>query len=208
MCRKHQRPIRILRDRLHEGIGNLHRQVETAQRMLLALGLDEGNDVRMIAAQGRHHGATPRTGRQDRAAGGIPDVHEGNRAGGDAAGRMRDTAGRAQAGEVVTDAPTLLHGDRTFLEVVEDALHAVFQLAHHEAVEQRYTARGTGTRQDASAGQKAEILQRRQKLFLPVPGIQLDPGQGMRHPPPTVLQRPVVNHVAIRETVLGAPDVL
>ena len=46
----------------HEFVGDEYREVEVAQRERIPLGVDEGLDIRMIAAQRRHHGAAPRAG--------------------------------------------------------------------------------------------------------------------------------------------------
>jgi hypothetical protein len=73
---EHEIPRLVVPDRVHEGIGDQHREVEHAQAAGLALGLDEGVDVGVVAAQCRHHRAAAVAGRHDGAAHRVPHVHE------------------------------------------------------------------------------------------------------------------------------------
>jgi hypothetical protein len=73
---KHQRPIFVPFDGLHEGVAHQHRQIEMAQPARTALGIGEGNNVGMIAPQRRHHCAAAGPGGLDGGAHGVPDIHE------------------------------------------------------------------------------------------------------------------------------------
>ena len=64
---------------------------------------------------------------------------------------------RPQRREVVADAAALLHGERGFLDVVEDGAEVVLDAAHHEAIEQRDVATGAGAGQDATGRQEGEV---------------------------------------------------
>ena len=111
----------------------------------------------MVAAQRGHHGAAARAGRHDGAAHGVPHVHEADRARGVGADALHQRALGAQRGEVVADAAALLHGERGFLDVLEDGAEVVLDAAHHEAVEERDVAAGAGAGQDAAGRQEGEI---------------------------------------------------
>ena len=62
----------------------------------------------------------------------------------------------------------MLHGDRAFLERLEDALEVVGDAAHDEAVEQGDAVAAAGTGEDAAPGQEAEVLQQLEEARLPV----------------------------------------
>ena len=141
----------------NEGVRHQHRQVEVAQAGRIGLGVDEGLDVGMVAAQRRHHGAAPRARRHDGAAHGVPHVHEADGARGVRADALHQRALGAQGGEVVADAAALLHGERGFLDVVEDGAEVVLDAAHHEAVEERDGAARAGAGKDAAGRQEGEV---------------------------------------------------
>src|SRR3546814_4605055 len=61
---------------------------------------------------------------------------------------------------VVAEAAALLRGQRRFVQELEDPLHGVRDRPHHEAVEQRHRAPGTGTGQDPPGRQEAVTLHR------------------------------------------------
>jgi hypothetical protein len=61
--RKHQRPVAVMLDRLHEALGDQQREVELAQPAVLALGADEFLDVRMADVERAHLRAAPTAGR-------------------------------------------------------------------------------------------------------------------------------------------------
>ena len=160
-------PIGIRLHRVHEGVCRQHRQVEHVEAARLALGVDEILDVRVVAAHGRHHRAPARARRHDGAAHRVPHIHEGKRAGGIRSHAVHGRALGAQRGEVVADAAALLHGQRGFLQIVEDARHGVGHRAHHEAVEERHVARGACARENAAGRQEAEPFHRLMELFRP-----------------------------------------
>ena len=54
------------------GVGDQHREIELAQAGRIGLGIDEGFDVGMVAAQRGHHGAAAGARRHDGAAHGSP----------------------------------------------------------------------------------------------------------------------------------------
>ena len=64
----------------------------------------------------------------------------------------------ADGREVVANAATSLHGQRSLLEAGEDAFHAVVDRAHDEAVEQGNVTGGTRASHDAASGDKLEAL--------------------------------------------------
>ena len=74
---------------------------------------------------------------------------------------------RPDGGEIIADAAALLHGQRGFLQHLEDAAHAVGNRAHDEAVEQRHRPPGARPGGDPAGGQELEILQRRDRSGLP-----------------------------------------
>ena len=135
--------------------------------MMVLLGDDEVLDIRMVTTQCGHHRATSRARRKDGAAHRIPDVHEGHRARGNAPGRMSLTPGRTQGRKIIADATALLHRQRPFPEVLEDAVDAVLQAPHHEAVEQCDASPGPSPGQDAPAWEEAKTLKHRTKPSLP-----------------------------------------
>ena len=132
-------------------------RLKLRSRAGIGLGVDEGLDVGMVAAQRRHHGAAPGAGRHDGAAHGVPHVHEADRARGIGADALHQRALGAERGEVVADAAALLHGERGFLDVLEDGAEVVLDAAHHEAVEERDGAARAGAGQDAAGGQEGEV---------------------------------------------------
>ena len=75
-----QLDIAVAVDRFHEGVGNADRNVEIGQ-VAMILGVDEVLDIRMVAAQHAHLGATPGAGRFDGLARAVEDAHVRHRAG-------------------------------------------------------------------------------------------------------------------------------
>ena len=65
-----------------------------------------------------------------------------------------------QRREVVADAAALLHRQRRFAQMREDAVHVVGDGAHDEAVEEGDVAAGAGAGQDAARRQELEIGER------------------------------------------------
>ena len=160
-------PGLVILHRLHEVVGDEDRKVEVAKPVAVALCLDEGLDVRMVASQRRHHRAAPGTRGHDRAAHGVPHIHERHGARGIRADALHLGALGAQCREVMSDPATLLHGEGGFLQAVEDARHVIGNRAHDKAVEQRHRAAGTGTGEHPSCRQETEVLENAKEAVAP-----------------------------------------
>jgi hypothetical protein len=173
------------------------------QRRRVVLDVDEGLDVRMVAAQGRHHRAAPRAGGEHGGAHRVPYAHERYRAGGNAAAGGSHRAGRPQGGKVVTDTAAVLHGERAFLQRLEDAGQVVGDFAHDEAVEQRHPVPGAGAGKNAAAGEEAKILQQMvEALRPPFRVLLLRRCDRLRHAPPAVADARLAG-----EAIACPPDV-
>ncbi len=93
--------------------------------LFLDLGLDEVLDVRVVNVEDDHlGGAAGGTTGLDRSCGGVGAAHEGDRAGGVAAGGEQFLGG-ADPGEVQAGAGAALEDHALFLVPVEDRLHGV-----------------------------------------------------------------------------------
>ena len=121
----------------------------------------------MIAAQRRHHGAAASAGRQNGAAHRVPNLHEGNGAGRDAAGTFRKCAARPQGGEIDADAAAMLHRNGAFLQGAEDAGNRVIDPPHDKAIEQRDFAGSSCACLNPAAGKEFAILQDAEEAILP-----------------------------------------
>src|SRR5581483_5801199 len=183
-----------------------HRQVKVAQLPRRLLGVDERFDIGVIAAQRRHHGAAARAGRKQRRAHRVPDAHERDRSGSDAADGLGFDALRTQSGEVVADAAALLHGQRAFLQAVEYSVHGIFDDAHHETVEERYAPIGAGPGLNPPAGEKTEVFEDGVESVFPAGRLLFHRRQRARDAPPRVLDRAVADGVAATEAILRVPD--
>jgi hypothetical protein len=135
-----ERPILVCVDRRHESVGDEDREIEIAQTGLVGLRGDEGLDVGMVATHRRHHGATPRSGRHDRAAHGIPHIHERQGAGGVGPYAFDERALRAERRKVIADAAAVLHGERRLTQMREDGVEIVLDRSHDKAVEEGHAA--------------------------------------------------------------------
>ena len=137
---------------IHKGIGDEDGEVEICQPASFAFGVDEVFNVWVVAAHGGHHGPSARSCGHNCAAHGVPYVHETEWAGGICANTHHCRAFRANGGEVIADAATLLHGEGGFFETVENGAHIVADGAHHKAVEKRYVSFCACTCDDAACG--------------------------------------------------------
>ncbi len=204
-------PRRVFLDRGHEGVGDEDREVEHAQPARLALRLDEGLDVGMVAAQRPHHGAAAVAGAHDGSAHRVPHIHEGERPRGVGADALHRRALGPQRREVVTDAAALLHGQRGFAQMGEDPGHVVRHGAHDEAVEERDAAPAAGAGDDAPGGQEAEAFERLAEARGPLRAhrVLLRLGKSRRDALPGILDR-LVERLAVRplEPVFHVPDLL
>ena len=99
----HQVDLGVVLHRTHEGVGDADRDVEVLQ-VALVLGVDEGLDVGMVAAQHAHLRAAPAAGRFHRLAAAVEDAHVADRAAGAAARAAHPRALRRMR-EVVTTPP-------------------------------------------------------------------------------------------------------
>ena len=206
---EHQIPRLIVAHRFHEGVAHQHREVEHPQPAGLVLGLDEGLDVGMIAAHGRHHGATPRARAHDGAAHGIPNIHEGKWSRGIGADAFHRRPLGPQRREIVADTAALLHGQRRFLEVLEDAAHVIGDGAHDETIEKRDVPGGAGAGDDAPGRQEFETLERLVEAFGPILALFFRLGQGVGDAPPAIVDGFVHRRAIGRfEAVFHVPDLL
>jgi hypothetical protein len=152
----------VVVDRLHEGVGDAHRDVEVGE-VAFVLGVDEALDVGVVAAQHGHLRAAPAAGRFDGLAAAVEHAHVADRAGRAAARGADPGALRPDAREVVADAAAAAHGLGGLGERGVDARHAVLVLrdgvAHrlHEAVDQRGGELGAGRGIDAARGHEAAL---------------------------------------------------
>ncbi len=105
----HQFDIAVGFDRLHEGVGDADRDVEVGQ-VALVLGVDEGFDIRVVAAQHAHLRAAAAAGGFDGLAGAVEHAHVGDRAGSARLRALHMGADRADGGKVVADAAAAAHG--------------------------------------------------------------------------------------------------
>ena len=159
-------------DRLHEAVGDAHRDVEVGE-VALVLGADEVLDVGVVAAQHAHLGAAPAAGRLHRFAGTVEDPHVRHRTGGAGLRALDVGADRADGREVVTDTAAAAHGFGGLQQGGVDAGTAVDdfgdRVAHrlHEAIDQRRAQVRAGGRIDAAGGHEAVLLGI-EETFLPV----------------------------------------
>ncbi len=193
----------------HERVGHQNRHIEVPKPCRVFLGGDEILDIGVVAAHRRHHRAAARAGAHDRAAHGVPDIHEAERPRGVGADAADRCALRPQGREIVADAAALLHGQRGLLQVLEDAAHVVGDRAHDEAVEQRHVAAGAGAGQDAAGRQELKIDLRIEEGVRPLRGFILRGCQRRSYAPPGILDAPVDRGAVGRlEAVLHVPDLL
>jgi hypothetical protein len=112
-------------------------------------------------------------------------------------------AGRPQGGKVVADTAAVLHGERAFLQRLEDAGQVVGDFAHDEAVEQRHPVSGAGAGKNAAAGEEAKILQQMvEALRPPFRVLLLRRCDRLRHAPPAVADARLAG-----EAIARPPDV-
>ena len=73
----------------------------------------------------------------------------------------------------------------------EDAAEVIFDIAHDEAVEQRYAPTGASTCNDAASGQELEVFQGGIEARLPQLRLRLDGGKCYGDAAPAILDRDV-----------------
>jgi len=147
--REQQRPVGIVLDGLHEAVGDQQRQVELAQPTVLALGADELAHVRMRHIERAHLRTATTAGRGHGETHLVEDIHEGHRPGGVRAGAGDERPARSQCAELIADAAAGLEGEPGFVDLLQDAVHRVFEGARDGAVDR---AGGRFVRLRASVG--------------------------------------------------------
>jgi hypothetical protein len=146
--------------RLHEGVGDAHGDVEVLQ-VAAVLGVDEGLDVRVVAAQHAHLGAAAGAGGFHGLAGAVEHAHVGHGAAGAGLGALHQGALGPDGGEVVAHAAAPAHGlGGLFQGHVDAGLAFAFPgdgVAHrlHEAVDEGGLQFGAGGGVDASGRDEA-----------------------------------------------------
>ena len=94
-----------LQGRLHEGLGDPHRNIKVGDIGIVRFAVDKVQDVGMVYPQDAHVGASAGAALFDRLGRHIEHPHEADWTAGDAAGGIDRRAGRAQAGEGRTPVP-------------------------------------------------------------------------------------------------------
>jgi hypothetical protein len=103
--------IAIGLDGLHERLGNSHGDVEVVQLGIGGLAKDKLHDIRVVDPQDRHIGAAPGAALLDLFRGRVENLHEGNGAGGNAAGGAHHGILRPQPGKGETGATARFMND-------------------------------------------------------------------------------------------------
>ncbi|MGY3266785.1 hypothetical protein ACVWZN_002858 [Lysobacter sp. HA35] len=168
--REHQRPVAVVGHGLHEAVGDQQREVELAQATVFALGADEILHVRMRDVERAHLRAAAAAGRGHGETHLVVDIHEGHRARRVRAGAGDERTLRAQRRELVADAAAGLQRQARFVDLLEDAVHRVFDRARHGAVDRRrggLVLKRAGVRGDAAGGD-GTAAQRPQETLVPV----------------------------------------
>ena len=174
----------------------------------IALGVDEGLDVGMIAAQRRHHGAAARARAHDGAAHRVPHIHERQRPRGVGADALHRRALRPQGREIVPDAAALLHGERRLAQVLEDADMSsgiVPMTKQLNSVTLRPVPAPAMTR---PAGRNLKPDKRLVEAPGPQLGIALRRRQRPRHAPPRGVQVGIGLPGGVAKAVFHVPDAL
>jgi hypothetical protein len=103
-----------------------------------------------------------------------------------------------------THTATVLHGERAFLQRLENVLQIIGDLAHDKAIEQRHPVSRAGASENASSGKKAEILQQGFEARRPLRAIRAFRRRDcLRHSPPSV-----ANRAFSRGAITAFPDML
>ena len=114
----------------------------------------------MIDTKAPHHRAPSLSGGHYRPAHRVPGVHEAERSGRVSANTQNRRARRSDGRKVHTDPAALLHRDRGFTQMLEDAGQIVRNSAHHETIEKSHIPAGPGTSKNAACRYKLEIGER------------------------------------------------
>ncbi len=146
---------------------------------------------------GGHHGSAHR----------IPSIHEGEGARCLCADPAHRSASGTNGREVHSNTAALLHCQRGFAKMFENAVEVVRDRPHDKAIEQGDRAPRTGAGDNSASGQKSEIGERRFKFRPPVPTC----ARGLRRADGACDARPcrldrLVAHVARSEAIFRIPD--
>jgi len=183
----HEFPVAVGLDRVHEGVGHRHADVEVLE-LPLVLGVDEVLDVGVVAAEDPHLRAAARAGGFHGLAALVENAHVGYRAARGALGAAHPGAVRPDRRKVVAHAAAPAHRLRRLHQGKVDAGLAVHRLgnrvAHrlHEAVDERRLQLRARRGVDAPAGDET-VLERFVEHRLPARGVLFDRSQGASDAP-------------------------
>ncbi len=120
-----QGEVPVFFDRLHEGVGQAHGDVEVGEALGVVLTGDEGFDIRVVHPEDAHVGAPAGAALLDGFGGHVEDVHEGDGAGGHPLGGEHRVVGGPDAGEGEAGAAAGLVDEGSLFHRVEDALDVI-----------------------------------------------------------------------------------
>ena len=143
------------RERGHEGVGDGDGDVEVRDRGPVELHLDEFLDVGVVDAEDAHVGAAAGAALLDGFGGGVDDLEEGDRAGGDALGLADEAALGAQEAEVEARPATLLVDEGGVLDRVEDRVERILDRQDETGGEAHAAA---GAREGRAVGQEVAAV--------------------------------------------------
>ena len=154
----------VVRDSLHEGIGDADRDIEIGDGILVGLAGDEIFDIRMIDAQHSHVGAAAGAALGDLAKGLIVDAQETHRSGSLPGGGLDQGAFGAQAREGKAIAAAGLLDQGGIAQSLEDARRVATHIigdGQHETgcqLPERRAGAGKGGRigEETLAGQQLD----------------------------------------------------
>ena len=182
-----QGEVPVFLDRLHEGVGQAHGDVEVGEALGVVLTGDEGLDIRVVHPEDPHVGAPAGAALLDGFGGHVEDVHEGDGAGGHPLGGEHRVVGGPDVGEGKAGAAAGLVDEGGLFHRVEDALDVIVHRQDEAGGELAQLP--AGVHQGGGVGHK---LERRHEVveFLGRGGhVRLgvvepvDGGDGVGHPP-------------------------
>ena len=148
-----QRPIGVLFDGLHKGVGDADGNVEIGDGILVSLAVNEFFDIGMIDAENGHVGAAAGAALGDLAEGLVVDVQEADRAGGFAGGgfNAHTLGAQAREGKAISAAGLLNEGG------VAQGLENTGGVAAHVVGDGQHEAGGELAEGRAGAGEGGRI---------------------------------------------------
>ena len=153
-ARVDERVLLVSLDGLHESVGDSDGDVEVVQPVVVLLGRDEIQDVRVIDPHDTHVGATAGAALFDGLGGGVEDAHEREWAAGDALGAHHHVVVRAYAREAEAGASAALVDEGRVLDRFEDGVHGIAH-GQDEAVG-KLAELATGVHERGAVGQELE----------------------------------------------------